>query len=129
MVMSVIVIVIVIVRMIPRMQGINGVIISLAIKRLCCDDTINIFGQETSGLHISKTLLKSSLRNQLVVLIKNAIVIGILEHLIFFAIFLVNNKPRLALIKHPRVVVFLGVATTLTLYNSAPRTNLRSIIG
>ena len=104
-----------IVRMISLMQGINGVSISLAIKRLCCDDTINILGQETSGLHISKTFLKSSLRNQLVVLIKNSIVIGILKHLIFFAIFLVNNKPRLALIKHPRVVVFLGVATTLTL--------------
>ena len=103
MVMTVImvVVVVVVVRMIPRMQGINGVIISLAIKRLCCDYTINIFGQETSGLHISKTLLKSSLRNQLVVFIKNSIVIGILEHLVFFAIFLVNNKPCLALIKHP----------------------------
>ena len=94
-------IVIVIVRMIPRMQGINGVSISLAIKRLCCDDTINILGQETSGLHISKTLLKSSLRNQLVFFIKNSIVIGILEHLVFFAIFLVNNKPCFALVKHP----------------------------
>jgi len=95
------VVMVVIVRMIPRMQGINGVIFSFAIKRLCRDDTINIFGQETSGLHISKTLLKSSLRNQLVVFITNSIVIGILEHLVFFAIFLVNNKSCLALIKHP----------------------------
>ena len=62
-VMVVIVIVIVIVRMILRMQGIDGVIISFAIKRLCCDDTINILRQETSGLHISKALFKSSLRN------------------------------------------------------------------
>ena len=84
----VIVIVIVIVRMIPRMQGINGVIISLAIKRLCRDDTINIPGQETSGLHISKALFKSSLRNQLVVFIKNSIVVEILEHLVFLRFFL-----------------------------------------
>ena len=44
-----------IVRLILRMQGIDGVIISLAIKRLCCNDTINIIRQETSGPHISKT--------------------------------------------------------------------------
>ena len=92
---------VIVITVIPRMQGINGVTFSFASKSLCRDDTINILGQETSELHILKTLLKSSLRNQLVIVIKHSIVTGILEHLVFFAIFLVNNKPCLARIKHP----------------------------